>query len=276
MPDTKHFRARKRFGQHFLKDRKAVDRIIAALAPMPGEPVLEIGPGKGALTSRLIESGASVAAVEIDRDLAAALGNRWPRNRLSVFCEDVLTLELDRVSRDLGFHSGAGLAVVGNLPYNISKPVVQRLVLFRGFISRAVLMFQKEVADRLTASPGSRQYGPITVLASLTFEIGHLFDLPPTAFRPAPLVRSSVTSWVPRRNGILTDELEPGLRACLTATFASRRRTIFNNLRHVLPGGADEAKKMLRSAGIDGLLRAEMVSPEEFLRLASIWPPERT
>jgi 16S rRNA (adenine1518-N6/adenine1519-N6)-dimethyltransferase len=267
-----HPRPKKRFGQNFLADRRAAGRIVGALAPSYGEAVLEIGPGRGALTGLLLETGARLAAVEVDRDLAAGLARRWGADRLTLLREDVLRLDLPSVPGLLGLPAGTPLAVVGNLPYNISKPVVRRLVVFRETISRAVLMFQREVAERLTATHGSRRYGPLTVLAGSAFEIVRKFDLPPAAFRPRPAVHSTVTFWLSRGSELLGAGAEPALAACLAACFGSRRRTLRNNLRSTLPGGMEQANGLLHEAGIDGSLRAEAVPPAGFLKLASIWP----
>ncbi|MBZ5640172.1 MAG: 16S rRNA (adenine(1518)-N(6)/adenine(1519)-N(6))-dimethyltransferase RsmA [Acidobacteriia bacterium] len=265
-------RARRRFGQHFLADSRAVHRIVDALAPAADEPVLEIGPGQGALTSRLIGAASRIAAVEVDRGLAAALRQRFDPEKLLLFERDVLSLDLADVAPALSCPPGAPLAVVGNLPYNISKPVAMKLVAERESVSRAVLMFQREVADRLTAGFGTRAYGPLTVLAGRAYRVTALFDLSPAAFRPRPAVTSTVTRWERRPPDDLPPALEPALRACLAACFAHRRQTLLNNVRAALPGGVDEARALLASAGLDPGARAEAVPPEGFLILASFWP----
>lgn len=267
-----HSRARKRFGQNFLVDRRAAVRIVEGFSPSPGEAILEIGPGRGALTGLLLERSPRIAAVELDRDLASELRERWDPDRLLVIEEDVLRLDFDEIPHRLGFSRGTPLAVVGNLPYNISKPVAGKLVTHRGSISRAVLMFQKEVADRLTAAPGSRSYGPLTVLSGSAFRIERLFDLPPGAFAPRPAVHSTVTSWRSTGNERLPVEIVESLRSCLSACFASRRRTIHNNLRSAFGRRPEIAETLLAEAGIDGSLRAEAVPPDRFLAMASLWP----
>ena len=257
--------ARRRFGQNFLVSRAAIARIVDALDPRHGESVVEIGPGRGALTAALLERVPLVTAVEIDRDLAASLSARFPAERLRVIEADVL-----EVWASLGVRPP--LVVAGNLPYNISKPVAMRLIAGRAEISRAVLMFQREVADRLTAVPGTPAYGPLSVLASRAFSIERLFTLPPGAFRPSPAVTSAVTRWTPRGADLLPAELEPALKAALKASFARRRQTILRNLRSALPGGEEQARALLGEAGIEPGLRAEALPGEAFMALAGSWP----
>jgi len=254
---------RKALGQHFLTDRSAIERIVGALEVREGDPVLEIGPGKGALTAPLIAAAGRIAAVEIDRALAAQLRKRFPPDRLSLFCEDFLEFDLRTTERE-------PLLLAGNLPYSISNPIAQKIVRDRVRVERAVLMFQREVANRLVAAPGSRNYGPLTVLAGLAFEIRPLFVLGPRAFQPCPEVDSQVTLWTRRHDDRLTPELERRLRPCLAVCFASRRRTLRNNLRAAVRD-ADATKRLLEAAEIDGGLRAEQLSPEMFLRLAELW-----
>jgi len=259
---------RKSLGQHFLIDSHAIARIVAAIEATPSDSVLEIGPGRGALTTKLIEAAGRIAAVEFDRSLAERLKERFDASRLLLYERDVLHLPLEEVAAALGGDDGDGsLLLVGNLPYSISKPIAQKVVRDRRFIARAVLMFQREVAERLTAGPGSRRYGPMSVLAGQAFEIRALFDVRPRAFRPPPGVDSQVTLWSRRAPDALPPALEPPLRACLAASFARRRRTIRNNLRVALKDDrATDA--LLASAEIDGRLRAEQVDPASFLRLA--------
>lgn len=264
--------ARRRFGQNFLVDPRAAARIVGLLAPRRGEGVLEIGPGTGALTGPLVEAAGRVAAVEVDRDLAARLRARFGE-RLVLLEGDVLDQDFARIAAALGASAGAGLAVAGNLPYNVSKPIALKLVSERAAISRAVLTFQREVAGRLTASPGSKDYAPITVLAGRAFRIERAFDLPPGAFRPAPKVVSTVTTWTRREAADLTDDLERRLRSCLAVAFAHRRKTLLANLRSALPGGEDTARALLVAAGLDPGDRAEAVPADGLVALARLWEP---
>jgi 16S rRNA (adenine1518-N6/adenine1519-N6)-dimethyltransferase len=259
-------RARKRFGQNFLIDPAAIRRIVAALALQPGDIVLEIGPGRGSLTDALLEVVPSIVAVEIDRDLAALLRARYPEDRLRLIENDVLGIAFDAVA------PSAPLVIAGNLPYNISKPVAMKLVVERRAVHRAVLMFQREVADRLTASPGDRAYGPLTVLAGLAYRIERLFDLRPGAFQPRPNVVSTVTRWTRREDDALPEDLVAPLMAALRAAFAHRRQTVQKNLRGVLAGGDAAAVHVLAQAGVDGALRAEGIAPAGFVAIARAWP----
>lgn len=259
----------KRLGQNFLVDRNAVRRIIAALDPRPGDAVLEIGPGRGALTSGLIDASGRIAAVELDDTLSSELSRRFDEDRLLLIPADILTVDLSEVASRLGASPGVGLAVAGNLPYSVSKPIVKRLVQQRTAVDRAVLMFQREVALRLTAQPGTKDYAPLTVLAGLAFTIEKVFDLGPEAFRPRPKVSSSVTLWRRLRQSPLA-ALGSRLEAALAAAFAHRRQTLRRNLQAAL-GSRERAVELLEAADLDGSLRAEAVSPEGFVRLASLW-----
>jgi 16S rRNA (adenine1518-N6/adenine1519-N6)-dimethyltransferase len=257
--------ARRRFGQNFLTSPGAIARIVEALDPAESERVVEIGPGRGALTDALLARVPHLDAIELDRDLAAFLRQRHPESRLRVIEGDVLEVPLGSI--------GPGpLVVVGNLPYNISKPFAMKLVTERARVARAVLMFQREVASRLTARPATSAYGPLTVLAGRAYAITRLFDLPPGAFRPPPEVTSTVTCWRRRPPEDLPDEIEAPLREVLHAAFGRRRQTILRNLRDALPGGDEQAGALLHAAGIDGRLRAEAVGPEAFVALARVWP----
>jgi len=264
-------RARRELGQNFLVDRGAVRRILDALDPGPDECVVEVGPGRGALTASLIERVGRIVAIELDPHLAIELRERFSRRALCLLERDILRVDLESIAGEAGMAPGSSLVVVGNLPYNISKPIAMKLVRQRASVDRAVLMFQKEVADRLTATPGTKAYGPLTILTGLTYRITRLFDLRPSAFRPRPKVDSSVTRWAPRETPVLGEELEATLRRCLAASFRHRRQTFRNNLRAAL-GSAAAADALLESAALDGSLRPEAVPPDGFLRLAERWP----
>lgn len=264
-------RARRELGQNFLVDRHSIERIVEALDPRGGEPILEIGPGRGALTGVLVQRVERMAAVERDRALADALQREYPSDRLTVIENDVLKVDLASVAPSLGHPATTRLVVVGNLPYNISKPIAMKLIRERRTIDRAVLMFQKEVADRLTAVPGTKAYGPLTVLTALTYCIERLFDLRPGAFRPRPKIDSTVTRWHTREMPAFDESREDALLACLAASFKRRRQTLRNNLRHAL-GSPALAEEILLGANLDPSLRAEAIPPEGFVRLAELWP----
>jgi 16S rRNA (adenine1518-N6/adenine1519-N6)-dimethyltransferase len=259
-------RARRRFGQNFLTDANAIRRIGAALAPSASDNVLEIGPGRGALTDVLLKILPRISAIEIDRDLCALLRSRYPEDRLTLVERDVLDVAFCDLAQT------RPLVIAGNLPYNISKPVAMKLVVERRAVSRAVLMFQREVAQRLTATSGTRAYGPLTVLAGRAYRIERLFDLAPGAFQPSPKVVSTVTRWIPREDDALPESLVAPLKAVLRAAFARRRQTLQKNLRIALSGGETAAISLLAHAGLDGALRAEAIAPEGFVALARAWP----
>ncbi len=266
--------ARRRFGQNFLVARATARRIAASLDPGRDEAVLEIGPGRGILTEALLERAKRIAAVEIDRDLVSALRSRHDPDRLVLVEGDVLRIPLPAVLAALGMEPSARLAIAGNLPFNISKPVALKLVRERRHVARAALTFQREVAERLTAKPGRKSYGPLTVLVGRAYHVRPLFDLEPAAFRPRPRVVSTVTFWERRPDEDLPEEIESRLRSCLAVCFAQRRRTLANNLRARVRGAGDEVQRLLDGAGLEGSLRAEAVAPEAFLRLAALWPSD--
>jgi 16S rRNA (adenine1518-N6/adenine1519-N6)-dimethyltransferase len=238
-----------------------VRRIVAALDASRASTIVEIGPGHGVLTEALLAAGLPVVAIEIDRDLAPLLQERHPEPSLRVLLGDALEIALASI--------GPRVAVVGNLPYNISKPFAMKLVDERASVSSAVLMFQREVALRLTAEPGTGEYGPLTVLAGRAYSIARLFDVPAGAFRPRPKVVSSVTRWTPRPEGDLPSMLVQPLKGVLRASFAHRRQTIGKNLRRESALSEAEIELVLSDAGIDPRVRAEEVPPETFLRLAA-------
>ncbi len=230
--------------------------------------MLEIGPGRGALTAALTEAAGRVVAVELDASLATQLGKHLAERELVVVRDDILKLGLGELASRFGT---AAWAVAGNLPYNISKPLALKLVRERAAVDRAVLMFQREVAIRITASPGTKAYAPLSVLCGETYEVRRLFDLPPAAFRPRPKVDSTVTAWRRKPLSALTSEQERRLSDCLAVCFAQRRKTLRNNLRWRLR--SDQAvEELLAAAGLDGSVRAEAVPPDGFRRLADAWP----
>jgi len=258
-------RPRKRFGQNFLHDRSVIERIVAELEITPATAVLEIGPGRGALTRRLLERAEHTVAVEIDRDLARHLRDEFPKTRLSVIEDDILELDFASLGR-LIHQRPVRWSVAGNLPYNISKPIAMRLVESVASIERAVLMFQREVAQRLCAAPGGADYGPLSVLPRAVYEIHRVMDVAPGAFRPRPNVVSTVTRWLARPARPSSDELGK-LRATLRAAFSNRRKTLKNNVRRALG-----SERVLAQAGLDGARRAQELTPEEFHTLAAFWP----
>ena len=252
-------RARKRFGQNFLRDGQVIERLLAALAPAPGDALVEVGPGLGALTWPLLERAGALTVVEIDRDLIARLEARAAPG-LRVVAGDVLDVDL------AALHPGRALRVVGNLPYNIGTPLVLRLVELHAGLVDVHVMLQREVVDRLSAEPGTRAYGRLTVLVGSVFDVTPLFAVPPGAFEPPPKVHSAIVRLVPRADAPSPAALEALSRATRIA-FAGKRKTLRNNLRGHLEPAAIEA------LGIDPQARAETLDGAAFARLAAALVP---
>jgi 16S rRNA (adenine1518-N6/adenine1519-N6)-dimethyltransferase len=244
--------ARRRFGQHFLADAGVVDAIVRAIAPRPGEALVEIGPGLGALTGPLLEHCEPLTVVEIDRDLAARL--RQDR-RLDVVEADVLQVDFGA----LGTRLGRPLRVVGNLPYNISTPILFHLLDHAGRVQDQHFMLQKEVVDRMAAGPGGKDYGRLSVMLQWRYDIEPLFDVEPESFDPPPRVRSAVVRMQPRPG--VGDVPAALLGELVTVAFSQRRKL----LRHTL--GAWLAQRQC-APGFDLQRRAEEVSVAEYVALA--------
>lgn len=242
--------ARKRFGQHFLADPAAIDAIVRAVAPRPGEAIVEIGPGLGALTQPLVERCGALTVIELDRDLAA----RW-RSRVGVTVIEADVLDVDL--RAIG--SGRRLRVVGNLPYNISTPILFHLLGFADTVIDQHLMLQREVVVRMAASPGGRDYGRLSVMLQWRYAIEALQHVPPQAFRPPPKVDSAVVRMVPLTLPPAVDE--EALRALVTVAFSQRRKL----LRHALGRWLDERGF---AGAFDLQRRAEEVAVPEYVALA--------
>jgi len=253
--------ARKALGQNFLHDGNVVRKIVVLARAFP-PPYLEIGPGLGALTGPLAGSGVPVVAVEVDRGLAAHLRERFAGAGVDVMEADFLAVPAGEWRRRF---PGGG-TVVGNLPYSISSPVLLRLVELRGLFPRAVLMLQREMVERLCASPGGKEYGILSVYMSVLAEARQEFLVRRTCFHPAPDVDSAVLTV--RFFGDFPDELVAALQTVVRAAFAQRRKTLRNAPVPFLPGGSAEWCGLLASAGIDPAVRAERVPPPAFLALA--------
>jgi 16S rRNA (adenine1518-N6/adenine1519-N6)-dimethyltransferase len=261
-------RAKKRLGQNFLVDETYARRVVGALAPREGETVVEIGPGRGALTALLLESGARVVAVEFDRDLVALLRGRFAgRGNFTLVEADAL--EVDFCS---AIEPATSTRVVANLPYNISTAVLQRLGEQRRCVAEMVLMLQREVVERIAAPPGSHERGYLTVLVEAFCETASLFDVPPGAFRPVPKVWSTVAR-LRVRGGVVEVFDDSLFLRLVSAGFAQKRKTIFNNLRSApadvrgLVDAAGGAASLLEDAGIDPQRRAEALTLAEWAGL---------
>jgi 16S rRNA (adenine1518-N6/adenine1519-N6)-dimethyltransferase len=248
--------ARKRFGQHFLVDRSAIARIVQAIAPAAGDRIVEIGPGQGALTEPLLQRVESMDAVEIDRDLASALAARFPGERLRVHLADALQFDFCSL--------GEGLRVVGNLPYNISSPLMFRLAQQIACVRDCYFMLQLEVVDRMAATPGSKTYGRLSVMLQYRFLVEKLFRVPAGAFRPVPKVESAVVRLIPKPSGEPHARDESLFNALVAGAFSHRRKTLRNALLDWL------APEQIARAGIDPGARPETLSVEQFVRLADV------
>jgi 16S rRNA (adenine1518-N6/adenine1519-N6)-dimethyltransferase len=235
-------RPRKRFGQHFLHDPRVLGRIVEAIDPRPGEVIVEIGPGRGALTAPLIEKVGHLEAIELDRDLAAALATRFPR--LKLHCADALEFDFGALP--------AGMRIVGNLPYHISTPLLFYLARYAERVRDLHFMLQLEVVERMVAAPSTPQYGRLSVALQARFRMERLFNVSRGAFQPPPKVESAVVRLVPLASPLVVSE------ALLRRAFSARRKT----LRRALPG-IDFA-----ALGIDSGLRPENLSPADYARLS--------
>ncbi|HVI60340.1 MAG TPA: 16S rRNA (adenine(1518)-N(6)/adenine(1519)-N(6))-dimethyltransferase RsmA [Luteimonas sp.] len=250
--------AKKSLGQHFLHERGVVDRILLAVDPRPGDRLVEIGPGQGAMTFPLLDRHGSLTAIEFDRDLLAPLTEAArSHGELTLVHADVLDVDFTALA------AGTPIRLVGNLPYNLSSPILFHALDHAAAVHDMHFMLQKEVVDRAAAAPGSKVYGRLSVMLQAWCEVTSLFTVGPGAFRPPPKVDSAVMRLVPR------DPARVGIRdrarfaAVVRAAFGQRRKTLRNALREV----CDEAT--LRAAGIDPQLRAEQLAVADFVRLAN-------
>lgn len=250
--------ARKRFGQNFLHDTGVIHRIIQAIHPTRGQIIAEIGPGLGALTEHLAASACQLKLIELDRDLITTLHQRYAEQpQVQIYPADALSFDF----RSLG-QTPHSLRVVGNLPYNISTPLLFHLLEFADVIQDMHFMLQKEVVERLAAEPGNKNYGRLSVMMQYFCEVEFLFEVGPGAFRPAPKVDSAIVRLRPR---VELEDIDPTVLATLVKqAFAHRRKTLRNNLKTLL---SDEA---MLSVDIDPNARPETLSPQQFIRLTRL------
>jgi 16S rRNA (adenine1518-N6/adenine1519-N6)-dimethyltransferase len=251
-------RARKRFGQHFLRDAGVVDRLVRAFDPQPDDTVVEIGPGEGVLTRALAGRVGTLHLVELDRDLVVRLQREFPASVATVHSADALRFDFRTL-----VPAGEKLRVIGNLPYNISTPLLFHLLDQVDAIRDMEFMLQKEVVDRLAAAPGGKDYGRLSVMIQVRLAVEHLFDVPPGAFRPPPKVESAVVRLTPYAAPPLTIRDNATFERIVRAAFAQRRKTLRNNLRDILTA------EQLGTLGIDPNRRAETLTLGEFARLAN-------
>lgn len=250
----------KRFGQHFLHDQDVLRAIAAAVDPEPSETVIEIGPGRGALTDILALHPNRLVAVEIDRALAAGLTERYSAN------DNVTIVERDVLDVDLASLAGGPFVVAGNVPYYITTPILFH-VLRPPYPRHGVFLVQREVAERIISPPGSKSYGALSANVQAIASAEVIRAVPPGAFRPPPKVDSAVIRITPRMDPIISrDEVIP-YRGFVQALFAMRRKQIGNSLRSASQLSAEEASGLLDSLGMDPKARAESLSPGELARL---------
>ena len=257
---------RPRFAQHFLVAREVTEAIAELVRPATGEVVVEIGPGRGALTEALLAVVARLVAVEIDRDLVALLRTRPSAGTLDLIEGDILQIDLREVLRAAG---GCRLLMVGNLPYNITAPLIFHLLAHADCISRAIVMVQREVAQRLVARPGSKDYSLLSVLVALRAEAELRLQVERDCFRPVPAVDSSVVElrFAPKIRYAVQDV--NGFDRLVRRAFGQRRKMLRNSLLGLNPaGGRPWLKEVGQQAGIDLTRRPEELSIEEFIRLS--------
>jgi len=249
-------RPRKRFGQNFLTDPGVIDAIISAVSPSGNDVIVEIGPGQGAITRSLAARAGALHAVELDRDLAARLRHEYAASsKVTIHQADALKFDFGTL--------GESLRIVGNLPYNISTPLLFHLLGARSHIVDMHFMLQKEVVDRMAAGPGSKTYGRLSIMLGCHFQIDALFDVDRQAFEPPPEVTSAVVRLAPLPEGTYVINDEERFSRIVAQAFSQRRKTIRNSLRNV----ADEA--LLESVGIVPGLRPEAISIADYVRLAN-------
>jgi 16S rRNA (adenine1518-N6/adenine1519-N6)-dimethyltransferase len=258
-------RPRRRFGQHFLVSAWA-DKVVKAIAARPSDDFLEIGPGSGILTERLLPRVASLTAIEVDRDLAAQLQADYPALRLIV--GDILDYDLGPLI------SRGPLRVAGNLPYNISSPILFKLLAAARHSSNlidATVMLQREVADRLVARVGSKEYGVLTIFTAVEADVTRLLVLPPGAFRPAPKVESAVVR-IAFKPPVVPPSLAPAFDRVVRTIFMQRRKTMSNALRPVAEAAGAQASEVLSAAGIDPVRRPQTLSVADLVAVAAALP----
>lgn len=253
-------RARKRFGQNFLHDPQVIQRIIQAIAPKENQLVVEIGPGLGALTKSLVDSRGTLKLIEVDRDLVSKLKTFYATtSNVEIFDADALKFDFRNFA-----NTGNKLRLVGNLPYNISTPLIFHLMNYVDIIADMHFMLQKEVVKRLAAKPGNKDYGRLSVMTQYYCNVEYLFTVKPEAFRPAPKVNSAVVRLLPRENQCIRASDTDKLSALVKQAFSQRRKTLRNNLKTLL------SSEQIASVDVDPGIRPETVSVEQYIQLTNL------
>ena len=253
-------RPRKRFGQHFLHDPNIIRKIIDAIQPRSHDLFVEVGPGRGAITRPLAEAVKRLDVIEIDRDLAAALEDQNSHGNVTVYRADVMKFAFEAL-----IQPGEKLRLAGNLPYNISSPLLFYLLDSSHLFEDIHVMLQKEVVDRITALPGNRTYGRLTVALAARCKAENLFEIQPGSFSPPPRVKSSFLRLTPLQTPKISAVLAPAFGQLVTQAFNMRRKQLLNALRGLLDAN------QIRSAGVDPSQRAEDLDVDAFIRLAELW-----
>jgi 16S rRNA (adenine1518-N6/adenine1519-N6)-dimethyltransferase len=253
-------RARKRFGQNFLTDPAVIGRIVDAIDPRASDLIVEIGPGQAALTQPLIDSGAELHLVEIDRDLAAGLRQRYAdRETVTVHEGDALKLDFEALT------GGRSFRLAGNLPYNISTPLLFHVLHWSDQIRDMHFMLQQEVVRRMAATPGGKAWGRLSLMCQYHCDVTPLFDVPPEAFTPAPKVHSAIVRLVPHATPPVRIDDMTAFDEIVTRAFSQRRKTLRNSLRGRIDADA------MTAAGIDPGARPETLGLVEFAELSRLW-----
>lgn len=255
------YHAKRRLGQNFLKSADIIDQIIDLLAPVENRRIVEIGSGRGALSLPLAQAGALLWAVEFDRDLLGYL------EKLLRKFDNARILPVDFLTFDPSSEQLSDFSIVGNIPYNITSPVIDWCVKYHDRLDRAVLMVQKEPAHRLAASPGSKAWAPISIFAQCYFDIEVCIDVPPESFVPPPAVSSSVIRLTPLANPPV--KVTPEFEKLVRRSFTQRRKTLVNNLVPAIIPDARTAKQVLETVGLKPECRAEEISIALFLKLTN-------
>ena len=255
-------RPRKRFGQNFLHDRGIIERIIQSIKPQVGEHLLEIGPGQGALTEYLAAANVKLDCVELDRDLARFLDNLYGSTPgFTIYQEDILKFDLDKLEADK--HS---LRVIGNLPYNISTPVLFYLLKNHALIQDMTFMLQLEVVQRLAAQVGEKNYGRLGLMLQYFCTVEHLFDVPASAFSPQPKVSSAVVRLTPHEKLPLPARSVENLQIVIRTAFSQRRKTLKNSLKSII------SEQTLKELPLDISLRPENLSLADYVLISDTFP----
>jgi 16S rRNA (adenine1518-N6/adenine1519-N6)-dimethyltransferase len=245
---------RKRFGQNFLQDEAIIYRIVECINPQPAQVIIEIGPGLAALTKPLQQALGHLHVVELDRDIIEILKTKFTQEQLTIHDGDALKMD---------FSQFPTARVVGNLPYNISTPILFHLSQFSN-ITNMVFMLQKEVVERICAKPNSSDYGRLTIMLQYKFKCRYLLDVPPESFYPAPKVDSAIVSLTPRTDSDYSLVNEEKLNQVVSKAFNQRRKTISNSLKGLI------SIEQLASIGLNNMLRAENIAIEDYIKLSQM------